>query len=133
MDNSRERRRGQRVGIFLSLRSLRSLRLTSFSVLVLLLFFGALFWAKELAPFPESRFTLKTADHGSFKCVAVLPKPMRQYPVIIYAHGSGGTLMNDGNDLRQMAELGLAVVSLEYNQTNEAAFDAQFEAFAPLP
>ncbi len=36
--------------------------------------------------------------------------------------------MNDGNDLRQMAELGLAVVSLEYNQTNEAAFDAQFEA-----
>ena len=53
---------------------------------------------------------------------------MRQYPVVIYAHGSGGTLMNDGNDLRQMAELGLAVVSLEYNQTNETAFTAQFEA-----
>ena len=56
------------------------------------------------------------------------PSRLRQYPVIIYAHGSGGTLMNDGNDLRQMAELGLAIVSLEYNQTNEAAFDAQFEA-----
>ena len=36
--------------------------------------------------------------------------------------------MNDGNDLRQMAELGLAVVSLEYNQTNEAIFGSQLEA-----
>ena len=35
--------------------------------------------------------------------------------------------MNDGNDLRQMAELGLATVSMEYNQTNEAAFAVQFE------
>ena len=35
--------------------------------------------------------------------------------------------MNDGNDLRQMAELGFAVVSLEYNQTNEAVFGSQFE------
>jgi predicted esterase len=36
--------------------------------------------------------------------------------------------MNDGNDLRQMAELDLATVSLEYDQTNEAAFTVQFEA-----
>ena len=35
--------------------------------------------------------------------------------------------MNDGNELRQMAELGLAIVSLEYNQTNGAEFTAQFE------
>jgi dienelactone hydrolase len=48
--------------------------------------------------------------------------------VVIYAHGSGGGLMSDGNNLRQMAELGLAVVSLEYDQTNEAAFAGQFEA-----
>jgi acetyl esterase/lipase len=53
---------------------------------------------------------------------------MHIYPVIIYAHGLGGTLMNDGNDLRQMAELGLAVVSLDYNQSNEVAFSAQFES-----
>src|ERR1035437_4499920 len=96
-------------------------------VLVFLLFLGALFCAKQQDPFSRKWFTLKTADRSSFKCVAVLPKPMRQYPVIIYTHGSGGSLMNDGNDLRQMAGLGLAAVSLEYNQTNEAAFTAQFE------
>jgi dienelactone hydrolase len=127
MENSREQREGSNTWGFLSLRSLRSLRLASFPVLVLLLFFGALFWAKEQDPFSRKWFTLKTANHGSVKCVAVLPKPIRRCPVIIYAHGSGGTLMNDGNDLRQMAELGLAVVSLEYNQTNEAAFAVQFE------
>jgi predicted esterase len=95
--------------------------------LAILLFLGAIFWAKTQDPFSRKWFTLKTADHGSFKCVAVLPKPMRQYPVVIYANGSGGSLMNDGNALRQMAELGLATVSLEYDQTNETAFTAQFE------
>jgi dienelactone hydrolase len=96
--------------------------------LVILLFLGALFWAKQQDPFSRKWFTLKTADHDSFKCVAVLPKPMRQYPVVIYAHGSSGTLINDGDDLRQMAELGLAVVSLEYNQTNAATFSGELTA-----
>jgi len=127
MENSRKQSERGKAWAFFSLRALRSLRLTSFPVLVILLFFGALFWAKEQDPFSRQWFTLKTADHSSIKCVAVLPKPMRQYPVIIYAHGSGGSLINDGNDLRQIAELGLAAVSLEYNQTNEAAFAAQFE------
>jgi dienelactone hydrolase len=36
--------------------------------------------------------------------------------------------MNDGSDLRQMAEMGLAVVGLEYEQTNDTAFAPQFEA-----
>jgi acetyl esterase/lipase len=96
--------------------------------LVILLFLGALLWAKEQDPFSRKWFMLKTAEHGSFKCVAVLPKPIHQYPVIIYAHGSGGSLLNDGNELRQMAELGLATVGFEYDQTHEATFDAQFEA-----
>ena len=105
-----------------------NLELCSFPLLAILLFLGALFWARQQDPFSRNWFTLKTPDHGSFKCVAVLPKPLRQCPVIIYAHGAGGTLMNDGNDVRQMAELGLAVVSLEYNQTNPATFGPQFEA-----
>lgn len=87
-----------------------------------------MFWAERQDPFARKWFTIKMTDHNSLKCVAVLPKPVRRYPVVIYAHGSGGNLMNDGNDLRQMAELGLATVSLEYNQTNEIAFSAQFEA-----
>jgi dienelactone hydrolase len=98
------------------------------SGLVFLLFLGALAWAKEQDAFIRKWFTLKTADHVKFKCVVILPKPVRQYPVVIYVHGFGGNLMNDGNDLRQMAESGLATVSLEYDQTNVAAFAPQFEA-----
>lgn len=95
--------------------------------LVILIFLGALFWAHEQDPFSRKWFALKTADRNSFRCVEVLPKPIRRFPVVIYAHGSGGTLMNDGNDLRQIAELGLATISLEYDQTNETVFAAQFE------
>jgi predicted esterase len=93
---------------------------------LVLLFLGALGWAKERDPFVRRWFTLKTSDRGSVKCVAVLPKPMRRYPVVIYAHGSGDDLLKDGVELRQMAELGLAAVSLEYDKTNKTAFNTQF-------
>jgi len=99
-----------------------------FPVFAILLFFGALFWARAQDPFSRKWFTLKTPGHGSVKCVAVLRKPLRRSPVIIYAHGFGGTLMNDGSDIRQMAELGVTVVSLEYTQTNPATFGPQLEA-----
>jgi dienelactone hydrolase len=85
-----------------------------------------LFWARSQDPFSRRWFTLKTEDHASFDCVTVLPKPLRRCPVVVYAHASGGNLMEDGTDLRQMAELGLATVSLDYNQTNEVAFAAQW-------
>ncbi len=94
--------------------------------LVILLFLGALGWARERDPFVRKWFTLKTPDHGSVKCVAVLPKPLCRYPVVIYAHGTGEDLLKDGVELRQMAELGLAVVSLEYDKTNKTVFSAQF-------
>ena len=34
--------------------------------------------------------------------------------------------MSDGTDLRRLAELGLAAVSLEYDRTNQSGFDAEF-------
>jgi acetyl esterase/lipase len=95
--------------------------------LAILLFLGAMFWAKRQDPFFRKWGSI-FADGHAFKYVAVFPKPVQRRPVVIYAHGSGGSLVTDGNDLRQMAELGLAVVSLEYDQTNEVAFTAQFEA-----
>ena len=95
-------------------------------VLVILLFLGTLFWAKRQDPFSRKWFSV-SADGGSFECVAVLPKPVQRRPVVVYAHGSRGDLMTDGNDVRQMAEMGLAVVSLEYNQSNRVAFNTQFE------
>ena len=97
-------------------------------VLVALLLLGLLGWAKEQDPFVRKWFTLTTSEHNSFQCVAVLPKPRRVYPVIVYAHESGGKLPNDGASLQQMAELGLATISLEYNQTNKTAFSAQWGA-----
>jgi hypothetical protein len=48
------------------------------------------------------------------------------WPVVIYLHESGSSPLDSGNDLRQISELGLAVVGVDYNQTNEAAFDRQF-------
>jgi len=106
-------------------------------VLASLLFLGALFWAKWQDPFSRKWFTLSphlpsasspVSTGEELKCVAVLPKPIRPCPVVIYAHGSGGSLMNDGFALRQMTEMGLAVVSLEYDQTNDTAFAPEMEA-----
>ena len=102
-----------------------------FPFFFILFFFGALFWAKSQDPFSRQWFNLKAANladgcNDTFGCVAVLPKSIRRCPVVVYAHGWGGDLMYDGTDLRQMAELGLAAVSLEYDQSNNVAFDAQF-------
>lgn len=105
-----------------------SFALTIVPILAVLLFCGALFWADAQNPFVRKWFTLKTANDHSVKCVLILPKPICRRPVVIYAHGSGGSLMNDGNDLRQMAELGLSTVSVEYDQANETAFAPEFEA-----
>ena len=107
-------------------RAWRCMQINFFPVLGLLLFLGAMFWAKAQDPFTRHWFTLKTPEYHSFQCVTVLPKPVRRCPVVIYAHGSGGSLMTDGNELRQMAELGLATVSLEYDQDSETNFDAEF-------
>ncbi len=99
------------------------------SVLALLLFGGALLWAKARDPFDRIWFTVKTPDHGKAKCVAVLPKTAaKPLPVIVYLHGSGGSLLGSGNELRQMAEMGIAVVAIEYHQTNDVVFEAQFMA-----
>jgi pimeloyl-ACP methyl ester carboxylesterase len=97
-------------------------------IFLVLLFLGAFFWARQQDPFSRKWFTLKTADHSPFKCVAVPPKPVRQYPAIIFAHGSGEDLLKDGTMLRQMAEMGLVAVSWEYDKTNQVKFEAQFES-----
>jgi predicted esterase len=60
--------------------------------------------------------------------IAVLPKPVEKCPVVIYLHASGGSLVTDGNDLRQFAEMGLAAVGLEYDQSNQLGFDEEFTA-----
>jgi pimeloyl-ACP methyl ester carboxylesterase len=100
---------------------------SAFPIFILLVFFGSLSWAKWQDPFARKWFTRKSTSQEPFQCVAILPKPMRQYPVIIYAHAFGGNLMTDGNDLRQMSEMGLAAVTFDYDQTNDLAFSSEFK------
>lgn len=120
-------------------------------IFVALLFFGAMVWAKSEDPFVRKWFRVKTASFGKVECVAVVPKveagssfakastvakaladrtadKVADMPVVFYLHGLGGSLMTDGRALRQMAELGMVTVSVEYNQTNYAAFEEQFLA-----
>ncbi len=96
--------------------------------LVLLLFIGFLLW-RSRADLPiQQTFTLRTRSDGSLQCLVVRPAAAQPCPVVIYAHAAGGSLSNDLPALHQLAGLGLATVSLHYNQTNLAAFHARFGA-----
>src|ERR1051325_2167681 len=84
----------------------------------LLCLFATIGWAKHRDPFRRIEFTLKTPHYGKVKAIAVLPKPDAKFPVVIYVHGWTGNLMKNGKTLRQFAELGMATVGIEYDQTN---------------
>jgi predicted esterase len=121
-----------------------------FWLFISLAFFGSMIWAKSRDPFKRIWFTVNTQHYGKVKGVAVLPvgvgqsfQPAREkgttnivskrgrqdaLPYVFYIYGSGGSLINSGNELRQLAELGMAAVAIEYNQTNQAAFEEQFIA-----
>jgi dienelactone hydrolase len=100
-----------------------------FGVLAGLLFFGALFWAHGRDPFHRIWFKVQTKQSGRAECIAVLPHwKAATWPVVMYQYGSGGNLLGSGNELRQIAEMGLAAVGMDYNQTNEAASADQFSA-----
>lgn len=91
-----------------------------------LIFFGSIIWAKSRDPFERIWFTLKNSRGESIKAVAVLPKPVCPMPTVVYIHDSSGGINNNGTALRQIAELGVATVTIEYSQTNRAAFDEEF-------
>ncbi len=96
-----------------------------------LLFFGSLFWAHSRDPFRRTEFAVRTAAGGKVHGITVLPRRLDRslaLPTVVYAHGSGGTWLTDGNDLRQFAELGMAAVGFDYDQTNPGAFDGEFAA-----
>ena len=95
---------------------------------VALCFLTALFWAKARDPFRRIEFCLKTESGAKVKYMALLRKPIGKYPVVVYLHGLGGSLVGSGTELRQMAELGFAAVGVEYDQTNQAVFAEQFAA-----
>lgn len=96
--------------------------------LLLTLFLSALFWAKARDPFHREWLSLKTADGARFSAVVVMPDRGGPFPVVVWCHGAGGSAEGSGKTLRQFASLGLASVGFEFDQTNQAGFDAQFEA-----
>lgn len=96
-------------------------------VFALAAFAGALFWARSVDPLKREELRLRCSG-GEIRGIAVLPKPVRPCPVVIYLHGLGDTLIGDGVLLRELAELGLVAIGLEYNQTNALAFDEQLRA-----
>jgi dienelactone hydrolase len=99
----------------------------SLGLFLALAFLGSLVWAHSRDPFHRTEFKVQGSK---FKVsgITVLPRGFQKGPVVVYAHGSGGTWMTDGNDLRQFAELGMAAVGFDYDQTNPDAFEAEFAA-----
>src|SRR5678815_5313461 len=91
-------------------------------------FLFAVVCAKARDPNKRIEFSLKTATGGHVKGIAILPKPPAKHAVVIYAHGAGGSMLSSGKVLRQIAEVGLAAVAIEYDQTDQSVFDEQFIA-----
>ncbi len=97
-------------------------------VAVILAFLGAMFWAKAKDPFERIEFTLKTSLGGTVRGMAVLPKPIRPMPTVIFLHDASKSVLQSGIELRQMAEMGLATVDIDYDPTVQQNFAAQFQA-----
>jgi acetyl esterase/lipase len=89
-----------------------------------------LVWARGRDAFDRDWFALRTAEGARLVCVLVKSKVSFRpgAPAVIYCHGSGGTLAGSGNDIRQIAETGCAVLAIEYNQTNSSQFAAEIAA-----
>ena len=98
-------------------------------VFAALLVAGLLLWARGRDPFTRHWFSIAVPNSPRVQAVAVLPKAAPQpLPVVIYFHGSQGDIIQSGNRLRVIAELGIAAVDMNYSQTNETIFDQQFTA-----
>ena len=91
---------------------------------------ASLLWAWRADPFRRVEFRLKAAPGLEAKGIAVLPKPQARFPVIIYPHDSGASVVDMGRELRRFAELGVAAIGLEYDLRNQAAFEEQMIALS---
>lgn len=95
-------------------------------VVSLLTFCVALTCAKSGDHFIRREFTLRTDRGKRVSGVVVMPKGKNPSGTVVYLHGSGSRLMLNGRHLRQFAELGLAGVGIEYDQTAHSNFEDQF-------
>lgn len=98
----------------------------SATLFVLVSFACALVWASAKDPFQRISFSLSIASGRTLEGIAVLAKPLSERPVIIYLHDASEDLVKSRAQLRQLAELDLAAVGIEYNKTNQMEFDNEF-------
>ena len=85
------------------------------------------FFGKPGQLFERKGFSVQSPC-GWVNAAVLLPKPTAKHSVVIYLHGSGGRLAKDDRELQHFASLGMAAVGIEYNQCDQATFDAQFTA-----
>ena len=100
----------------------------SLAVLAGIPLFGVLFWAGTGDPFRRVEFGLKAAGRVEARGTAVFTKPRAKFPVVVFLHDSGGSVVDAGRELRRLAELGVAAIGLEYDQRDQAALEEQIIA-----
>jgi dienelactone hydrolase len=68
----------------------------------------------------------KGSESNADAWVVTPDSPDARLPVIVFLHGSGGSLRGDGGTLRMMASAGFSAVGMEYSQRNAEEFHRQF-------
>ena len=111
----------------------RILRGSRFQAFAVPLFFGlllltGLLWAKGRDPFHREWLSVRTSTGEKFSAMMVMPDRGGPFPVVVWCHGSGGSMESSGETLQQFAAQGMAAVGFNYSQTNSAQFDEQFAA-----
>lgn len=98
----------------------------SFVVLGIVVFLSALLWAKHRDPFRRIHLSVETPV-GSVAAVVFLPKPVSTHPVVFFLNDSQQDGWS-GLRLRQIAEMGVAAVGVEYTKEHQDRFDEEFAA-----
>lgn len=95
-------------------------------LLIALVFYCAMVWAKERDPFQRVSFRLDAPATKQCNGIVVSPKPAAQYPQVVYLYEAGNSLLNSGHQLRLIAKSGFNAASFEYDKESQPAFDEQF-------
>jgi acetyl esterase/lipase len=114
----------RRIGLFSILAQPRHIAALS----LCLTFLTALLWARARDPFRRISFSVRSPSGQQTEAMAVLPNREGQFPVIIFLHGSGGSVLANGNSVRLIAEIGCAAVTFDYDQSNQDRFDEQLKS-----
>jgi predicted esterase len=109
-------------------RNFRATRNAGFGLFLILAFGGVMLWANSRDRYQRIWLKLKPPGGEKTEAVIVLPKLKPPFPVAIFAYGSGESVLQSGNVLRQFAELGFAAVTFEYDKKNQTNYNAQFQA-----